>query len=427
MKRVALVAGHFTPGNLASVHRARLWARHLGEFGWEPTIVTTHYRHYEEPPDWDLDALVARDLRVIRTRALPLGPVRLIGDIGLRALPFHHRALARLARQGEMDFLHITIPSNYAALLGRLIHGRYGVPYGIDYIDPWVGEWPGTDVRFSRMWASAQLARRLEPWAVRDAALITGVAPLYYEDVLARNPHLRTQAVTAAMPYGGSALDFSMVEAQNRPTTLFDATDGNVHIVYAGAMLPRAYAVLERLFEAVRLARSRYPELAARLRMHFVGTGKSPTDPHGHNVLPYVERFGLGQVVFEHPARVPYVDVLNHLRQSSGVLVLGSTERHYTPSKAFQAVLSRKPVFAVLHDASTAAAFLRDAHAGTVTTFDEGRLPPVEALADALEVFVLRPDYAPDRVNWAVCEAHSARASAKALAAALDEVLARRR
>jgi hypothetical protein len=425
MRKFALFAGHFTPSNLAAVHRARLWAQFLNEFGWQPTIVTTHHRHYEEQLDWDLDALVSPDLRVIRTPALPTRPLRLVGDVGIRGLPFHYRELARLAQSGEIDFLHITIPSNYSALLGRMIRARYGVPYGIDYIDPWVTQWPGTDVVGSKAWASAQLAGLLEPWAVRDAALITGVAPLYYEDVLDRNPHLRAQAVTAAMPYGGSDRDFEALRRSERPTYLFDPHDGGFHVVYAGAMLPKAYDLLERLFAGLRLARDRNPEVARRLRLHFVGTGKSPTDPNGHNVLPYAQRFGVQDAVTEHPARIPYVDVLNHLLQASGALVLGSTERHYTPSKSFQAVQARRPVLALLHEQSTAADFLRRANAAKVVSFGDGELPAVEALGAALEDFTLRAAYDPERVDWQVFEQYSARSSAKALAQALDAALAR--
>jgi hypothetical protein len=47
MKTVVLVAPHFVPSFLASVHRARLWSYHLPEFGWRPIILTTHERHYE--------------------------------------------------------------------------------------------------------------------------------------------------------------------------------------------------------------------------------------------------------------------------------------------------------------------------------------------------------------------------------------------
>lgn len=427
MKNVVLVAAHFTPSNLAAVHRSRLWAQHLREVGWNPIIVTTHHRHYEEVLDWDLHGLVPADLEVIRTAAFLTKPFRMVGDIGVRGLLFHYRALARLARQKRMDFLHVTIPSNFSALLGRMVHEAHGTPYGIDYIDPWVHEWPGSEQRFSKAWTSAQLARVLEPWAVRDAALITGVAPLYYEDVLERNPHLRGQAVTAAMPYGGSESDFAALRERPREPYLFDPKDGRFHMIYAGAMLPRGYPILERLFEALAVLRAREPDLARQLHITFVGTGSSPNDPRGFNVKPYAERIGVTDMVREHPARVPYVDVLSHLLHASAVLIVGSTEPHYTPSKSFQGVQARRPMLALLHEASTAAGFLRESHAATVVTVSEHRLPAAGELAATLAAFMRDRSYDPARVLWERFEQYSARSSARALGAALDEAHARAR
>lgn len=426
MKKLVLFAAHFTPSNLAAVHRARLWAQHLPEFGYEPIVVTTHHDHYEEALDWELHALVPAELRVIRTRAFPTRPVRVVGDIGVRGFPWHARALADLARHGDMDFLHITIPSNHSAMLGPLIHRRFGVPYGIDYIDPWVHEWPGSEVPWSKAWTAAKLARVLEPWAVRDASLVTGVAPLYFADVLARHPNLAGRLLTAAMPYGGAERDFEFVRAHPRPARLFDPTDGNFHVVYAGALLPRAFPVLERLLEALQRLRATAPEVARRLRLHFIGTGKAPDDPHGHTVWPLAKARGLAEIVREHPQRIGYVDVLNHLVQASAVLVLGSTEPHYTPSKAFQAVLARRPVLAILHEASTTATWLREANAARVVTFSAAVLPSVADLAHGFVELAHEP-YRPEAVRWEVLDAHSARASARTLAEAVTEALARRK
>jgi hypothetical protein len=427
MKRVALVAAHFTPSNLAAVHRARLWAQHLPEFGWEPIVVTAHHRHYEEALDWELHQLVPSSLRVVRTSAIPTKPLRLIGDIGVRALPFHFAALAGLCARREIDFVHVTIPSNFSAVLGRMVHARYGVPYGIDYIDPWVHEWPGSERRFSKAWTSARLAELLEPWAVRDAALITGVAPGYYEAVLERNPALAERVVTAAMPYGGSERDFDAVRGDPRAPSLFDPGDGAFHMVYAGALLPRAFTVLERLLAGITLLRTRQPALAARLRLHFIGSGKSPSDPHGYNVLPLVERHGLGAIVSEHPARIPYTDVLRHLTAASAILILGSTEAHYTPSKAFQAVMARRPVLALLHRASTAAEFLQRANAARVVALDEHELPAAAQIAAELASLIEGDGAPPPDVRWELLEPYSARSGTRVLAAALDQALARDR
>jgi hypothetical protein len=423
-KRIALVAAHFPPSNLAAVHRSRLWAQHLPEFGWEPIIVTTHWKYYEEALDSPLLQLVSPDLRVIRTKAFPVKPVRIIGDIGARALYWHFKALDELIIRKEIDFVHITIPSNFSALLGELLYRRHRFPFGIDYIDPWVHIWPAAKTPFSKARVSYNLSKMLEPWAVKNASLITGVAPLYYEPVLKRNPHLCHQCVSAAMPYGNSEGDYRSLRELPRETFLFPKDDGLFHMIYAGAMLPKAEAVLERLLEALTVLRDKDPEIMQRLRIHFVGTGTSPSDPRGHNIQSQLQRFGLNRWVGEHPNRIGYVDVLNHLIHASAILIVGSTEAHYTPSKVYQAVQAKRPMFALLHEQSTAVNVLRESRAGQAVTFTDDRLPAPGRLAEALAAFIRDPQYSADEVRWSAFEAYSARNSARMLASAVESALA---
>ncbi|MSU58685.1 MAG: hypothetical protein EXS35_11000 [Pedosphaera sp.] len=425
LRRVALVAAHFVPGNLASVHRSRLWSLHLREFGWEPVIVTTHWDYYEEQIETDLMELVPPDLKVIRTKAFGTRPIRLVGDLGVRAFRAHRLALCELSRGNGVDFVHITIPSNFSALLGRMVKRKTGVPYGIDYIDPWVHEFPGSRNLFTKAWASARLAEWLEPWAVRDASLITGINRRYFQGVLDRNPHLTRQAVLAEMPYGGSEVDHDYARRHPRPAKLFAAHAGKFNLIYAGAMLPQGYAVLERLLEALALLRQRRDGLGKLFHLHFVGTGKSPNDPQGFNIRPSIERHGLSDCVSETPQRMPYLNVLNHLHAASGILVMGSTEPHYSPSKIFQSVMSRRPVFALLHRDSTAVGVLRATRAGQLVTLTEKELPDAVALAAELERFIFNNEFSEGTVQWDALARHSARASARILAAALDEAVAR--
>ena len=423
-KKVALVAAHFVPSNLAAVHRSRLWSLHLREFGWEPVIVTTHWDHHEEASEFELMELVPQDLKIIRTKALPTRPLRMVGDIGVRGLLWHYRALLDLARAGEVDFIHITIPSNYSALLGRLVWRRTGVPYGIDYIDPWVHPVPRSDQPFTKAWASARMAELLEPWAVKKAALITGINRLYFEGVLRRNPHLHHQAVLAEMPYGGSEKDHEYVRANRKPARLFAAHAGKFNLIYAGAMLPKAYTVLDRLLESIAVLRQKRPQLVREFHLHFVGTGRSPNDPQGFNIRPYIQRHGIDDCVSEYPQRSPYLEVLTHLDAASGILVLGSTEPHYSPSKIFQSIMSRRPVLALLHEQSSAVPILRATNAARVVTLSEKKLPSAQMLASDVEEFIYANEYSEDRVRWDILEKHSARESARILAGALDEALA---
>ena len=136
-------------------------------------------------------------------------------------------------------------------------------------------------------------------------------------------------------------------------------------------------------------------------------------------------------MVEEHPGRIPYVDALNHLTLSDAVLVLGSTEPHYTPSKVFQAMLSGRPVLAMLHEDSSAwVEMIRSTHAGTALVLTEKRLCRVRTkclgCAPVLDCTRASTNNAGGIVDGPAFEAHSARGSARALAAALDLACERR-
>lgn len=424
-RRLALVSGHFPPSNLVGAQRARLWSRYLPEFGWDPVVVTGDPAEYEERPDPDLERLVAPGLKVVHAKTLPTRPLRLVGDIGIRSFWGCYRALARMAVAREIDFVMVTIPSNFLAPVGRLLHLRHRLPFGIDYQDPWVNRWTGNEMPFSRAWASNRLAEILEPWAVRDAALITGMAPGYVAGMLERNPKVATRSELAYMPMGTAPEDYALVRSLRRAPFLFDPADGRFHMIYAGALLPAGFGVLDRFLAGLRTLRELAPQAAAGLVVHFVGTGSSPDDPQGHRVRPRARAAGVEEMVDEHPHRIGYVDTLNHLMHSNAVLVLGSTEPHYTPSKVFQAMLSERPVFALLHRDSTAVEMIHSAHVGEVLTLTEDELPSAVSVATSLRDFIERPAYDSASVDRSVFEGYSARESTRLFAEALDRACAR--
>jgi hypothetical protein len=426
LRTVVLVAPHFIPSFLPSVHRSRLWAYHLEEFGWKPIILTTDPGYYECQISDDMLALLPEGLEVIRTKALPTKPIRLVGDIGFRSIWWYRQALDKLAKEKRIDFLHFTVPAYSPALLGPGFTKRTGIPYGIDYIDPWIPETPRADRVFSKHWFVQRLNRVLEPIAVSRARLITGINRAYFESVFKRHPYLLTQAESAGMPYGGSECDYEALSRRPRRPFLFEEA-GCTHLIYAGALLPKAFTVADRLLQALALLKKRDVKTAKTLRVHFVGTGTCEGDPtKGHTVKPFIEKYGLHDMVSEMPSRIGYLDVLSHLQASAGILVIGSTEKHYSPSKIYQSVMSRRPVFALLHEESTAAPVLRKSKAGRVITFREDRLPDVKELEAALREFLQSAkEYDPATVDWEAFRAVSAKESARVLAEAMDRALIR--
>jgi hypothetical protein len=420
-RRVIIVAPHFPPSNLASVHRSRLFAQHLPEFGWEPIIVTVHHRFYEEGLDWNLAKLVPEWLRVERVGAIPTRPLRIVGDISLRGFfPMLRRILRIIDREGA-DFLYITIPPFFAAPLGRIVHALRGIPFGIDYIDPWINASRGSDQRFSKAWLSRRLGDYLEPIAVRTASLITGVTDGSYEGVLQRNSLLRRGVVTATMPYGGEPADHAKARELALRPQIFQG-ERKFHVLYAGTMWDAAREPLERVFRAIAANRASFRDV----RFFFVGTGFAPNDPKPQ-IQPLAEKYGIwGDIVVEHPRRIPYLDVLAHLEAADAVFIFGSTLPHYSPSKLYQGILSAKPILAVLHEESTACSIVEETRSGAVLRF--GGADGLHTIEETfVQVFTefrrFAEKFTPAQVKRDRLDSYSARAVARTLANALNVAL----
>ena len=431
MKNILIISPHYPPSNLAAVHRSRFFAQHLPAFGWNPIILTVHEDFYEETLDWNLHKLIPAGQHIEKVSAFKVGKPRIVGDIGLRAYFQMRRKALELIRAEKIDFVYIPSPSFYMALLGPYLFKNTGIPYGIDYIDPWVHEFPGSNKIFSRHWFSTQLAKLLEPIAVKHAALITGVSEGYYKSVLDRNPHLKTLALTAAMPYGGEESDHDFIRNKGKSVSsppLFSEDNFNsspsstIKFIYAGAMLPKAYKPLEEIFKAFIQLQAIHPSSGtlnlSQHEFHFIGTLGT--------IKPIAEKHGLyGTTAFEHPDRIPYFDVLTQLEAADAVFILGSTEPHYTPSKVYQGVLSGKPILAVLHEQSTAVNVLRASNAGIVITMKgEEDLDTLSArFLDGLREFEnFRKAFDPNKINRAAFEQYSAKAVTAQLADKLDQI-----
>jgi hypothetical protein len=204
---------------------------------------------------------------------------------------------------------------------------------------------------------------------------------------------------------------------------LFQNGDSKFHLVYAGALLPKAKKPLECLCQSIAANANLFEDIC----LHFIGTGTSPDDPEGYKVRPMAEQYGLwGSVIFEHPPRIPYLDALVHQEEADAVFILGSTEPHYTPSKVYQAVLAGKPIFAVLHQASSACDVVRKTNAGYVLDFDGSSDLSTLQESFAAEMVTFRrfaDRFDPEQVDRSAFHQYSARNVTRQLVDALEEAL----
>jgi hypothetical protein len=355
-----------------------------------------------------------------------------IGDLGLRAMSGLFKEASRLLSGERHHALFITIFPAYPALLGPLLKARFRIPFVLDIQDPWVSAW-GKDVGGGRNGSvdiKSRLTRlaalKLEPLATRPADAITAVSTGTYEMIRNRMPELR-RTHCKAIPIGGDPADFSYLRARPRANNYFDRSDGAFHMCYVGTLLPHGFETLRAVLKALTLLRKSAPEAYSRLRLHFFGTSNQTVGDAQPRVLSLAQALDVEDRVTEYPLRIDYLDALTVQMQASAILLMGSTEPHYTASKLYPAFLSGRPILAVYHRQSSVAEIMSrvtsppDAHLITYSDSDPAEDHSSD-IARALASILSRGSV--ESIEWqsAELEKFSARSLAGELAGVLDFV-----
>lgn len=196
-KRLLLVAFHFPPlQGSTGVHRSLAFARYLGTFGWNVTVLTAGHRAYPEIERANSE-LIPADVRVVRAPALDAQRHLSIAGRYPKFLAFPDRwqtwipgavAIgARLVRQWRPDVIMSTYPIASAHCIGFMLARLTGVPWVADFRDPMAQDTFPTDpwIRRNYWRMEAAMFRRAAQVVVTTPgtkALYTGRYPGYPPD-----------------------------------------------------------------------------------------------------------------------------------------------------------------------------------------------------------------------------------------------------
>jgi glycosyl transferase family 4 len=426
-RKVLILSPYFPPSSLAGVHRARHLAKHLPSFGWTPMVLCVDEAYHEERLDPDLAKLVPPRLELLKVQAAPAWLTRCIGfgDVSLRAWTQLRRTLFAEIAKGRIDVVLITGSPFYPMLLAPGIARRFRIPIVLDFQDPWVSTWGATQPALSKNGLSHRLAKLFEPLALRNADFITSVSDTQNAEMAMRYPWLEASRM-AAIPIGGDPDDFAVT----RPSTIAlgdsDLEPGFVHLSYVGTFMPRSGPLMQALFRAFARLRLSEPELAARIRLNFVGTSNQPNGDKTYRVRPLAEAEGVTDAVREIPQRLPYLQALEVITKSNGLLLIGSDEPHYTASKIYPALMSGRPYLSLFHTASSANVILTLAGGGCSLAFKtKNELDALEpSIVEGLRTLALYP-CSLGRVDPSVFAPYEARNIAKRFAGIFDGISSR--
>jgi Glycosyl transferase 4-like domain len=427
LRRVLVVSPHFPPTNAPDHQRIRTALPYLQDFGWEAHILAVQPDEIPHPQDPNLAKLLPGQLSITRTTAIPTRYTRPLGlgNVGWRCLPAFIKEGDRLLAQGAFDLVLFSTTIFPVMILGRRWLHRFGVPYILDFQDPWRSNYqhkPGTTPPGGRIKyrITQQLARVCEPRAMQHVDHVISVSPTYPTTLKNRYPWLQDDQFTV-LPFGAPESDFNQLATLKIRQSLFDPSDGKQHWVYVGRGGSDMAIALRGLFLAIRHACDRNPTLAQTLHLHFVGTSYAPPPLAVKTIEPIAQACGIADLVSEHPYRIPYFEAQQVLLDSDAILLIGSDDPSYTASKLYPCILACKPILAVMHEQSSVVPILRHCQAGELATFNAttsaeelGRslLPQVQSLVASAGQ--------PPPTNWDAFQPYTAREMTRHLCAIFD-------
>jgi hypothetical protein len=377
VKRVLIISPHFPPINAPDLQRIRMSLPYYRANGWEPIVLCVDEREVDGVREPELAQTIPDDVKVIRSPALSLRWMRRLGvrNIGLRCWLHFLFAGARLIRRERIDLVFFSNTQFVTFTLGRVWRAWLGTPYVFDMQDPWRTDYyeragsrrppGGWKYQIARL-----MAWTLEGWSFRRVAGVVSVSPRYLSDLRARYPAFE-HVPAAVIGFGASREDMVMARAIAAPVQRYPRDAGQIHLLYTGASGPVMPHALTVLFDGLRLYREKNPVQARRLRFHFFGTSYVAPGQGHYSVLPVAERCGVADQVDEVPHRLGHLECLR-LQLEADVLVLpGSTDLAYSPSKIYPYFLADRPILAVVFQDSVLENLLHELSCAFVVTMTE--------------------------------------------------------
>jgi hypothetical protein len=320
---------------------------------------------------------VPADVTIHRCHAFSLKWTHLLGlnNLGLRAWLHLLIAGRRIILKEKIDLVFITNTQFVTFTLGRIWRFLLGTPYVIDLQDPWRTNYyerigsrrppGGWKYQFARVQAWL-----LEGWSLRRMSGFMAVSQHYLDDLRKRYRWFR-DIPAAVIRFGASEDDLAAARKLPPSASIPAAAIGTLRFVYTGAAGPIMPHSLSVLFGGLREFREMDPMGAARLRFEFLGTSYAPPGQGKATVLPIAEQFGVADQTIEVPHRLGHLECLQIQASADVLLMLGSSDLAYSPSKIYPYFLSARPMLGVVFQRSYLETILRELSCAVLVSFDD--------------------------------------------------------
>ncbi len=364
LRNLLIVSPHFPPTDAVDMHRVRMNARYYESHGWRPHVLTVDPAQVVRQVDARLSRTVPSGIEIFRTSALPSAALKPLGvsDISLRAMASMARTGDDIIARKKIDLVFISTTAFMSMRLGARWLRRFGTPFVLDFQDPWFTA-PTSSIPHRRQGLKHQFMRRMhalaEARSVPHASGLIAVSEAYLEALRGAYPEL-SNVPSETIPFGYSAADFEVAKELGEPWRLFAASEPKAPLaLYAGRIGEAMLPAIDALFQFMNAVPADAPLGLSKLTAGFLGTGYL-REGNPREVAPRAEAAGLGGRIAERPDRVPMLDALSSLLVADVLVLLGSADLAYQPSKLYQLMATGKPILCIAPSGGRLAAQVRN-------------------------------------------------------------------
>ncbi len=411
-KNVLMVAYHYPPCQTSSgIQRALKNSAYLGDFGWQPSVLSASPRAYARSGPEQLDEVPEHvDVR----RAFALDSARHLAIRGryptFLALPDRWVSWSiagiliglRMIRKYRPAVIWSTYPIATAHLIALALRRLSGLPWVADCRDSMTEDAYPTNPQVRRVYL--WIERKMMQHADRIVFTTESTRRMYIE----RYPNTNPERLVV-IPNGYDEANFAAAERLRKPKP----TDpSSIRLVHSGVLYPSERDPTA-FFDAVATLRRRSHPLAARLQIELRATG------HDELFARMIDERDIDDVVTLLPP-IPYHAALADMLDADGLLIFQATNsNHQVPAKLFEYFRSGRPILGLTDPAGDTAATLTGAGIKAIARLDSAA--DIEArLIEFLEAI--------ERGTASACPAeqmpsYSRRTGAEKLSAVLDAVV----
>ena len=382
--RLLAISPRFAPINGADTHRLRLLLRYAAQSDWQVTVLAVDSADVVGSVDSWLADQVPGDVPVYRVRAWKTAGWGFNGLAQRSLWPLYRKGCELLAKD-SFDLVFFSTTEFALHILGPMWKRRFGIPFCMDYQDPWVNDYyrdhpevvpPGGRFKFA---IAEGISRQLERVVVRSCSGFLAVSQAYLTEIARRYGASVQGKPMLVQPFPAEPGE---LDALGGFTAKAEGAASSMVWRYIGRGGPDMVKAGTAFFEAWRCALADGTIREDSVRFEAYGTSYADAGKGEKTFEPLAEAAGMQQMVTEVPDRLGYSDVLRMLAGSDALIVFGSDDPAYTASKIYPYLLAGKPLLAIFHEQSSVVSLIKQVGGGVCVTLKENM--SIEELASTI-------------------------------------------